>query len=360
MNEKKPNLPGGGNSQAVSTGGSLAADVGSMGLVEKPVWRIAGMPVFIINTLLMVAAVVAIVYAVVDGAGDNGLLLFVGIVYLSLPLWLLYGGLRIVRPQEAIVLTLFGKYNGTLRGPGFFFVNPFSSTFKSEVGQPSTGAANITSTKNAAGDEVTRALASAAANRVSLKAKTLNNDKQRINDLLGNPVIIDTVVVWRIVDTAKAMFNVDNFIEFLSIQCDSSLRAIVSQYPYDLPRDGQSEDKCLRSSSDEVVTRLMADIQKKVEIAGMEILDARITNLSYAPEIAAAMLQRQQASAVVDAKQTIVDGAVDIVQMALKRLSEDNVVELDEERKAAMVSNLLVVLCSNTEAQPVINSGSLY
>jgi len=333
----------------------------NVGVVEKAVWHTSGMPILIINTLLMLGSIAAIVYGFVDGAANNVPLLVTGFVYLLIPTWLLYGGLCIVRPQEAMVLTLFGKYNGTLRGPGFFFVNPFSSAFKSEVGQPSTGAANITSTKAAAGtDDIAKAIASAAANKISLKAKTLNNDKQRINDLLGNPVIIDTVVVWRIVDTAKAMFNVDNFIEFLSIQCDSSLRAIVSQYPYDLPRDGQSEDKCLRSASDEVVTRLMADIQAKVAIAGMEILDARITNLSYAPEIASAMLQRQQASAVVDAKQTIVDGAVDIVQMALRRLSEDNVVELDEERKAAMVSNLLVVLCSNTEAQPVINSGSLY
>jgi regulator of protease activity HflC (stomatin/prohibitin superfamily) len=274
-------------------------------------------------------------------------------------------GLRILRPQEAYVLTFFGKYNGSLRGPGFFFVNPFSTAFKTYSGQPSSAAANTTSAKANTGsaeiDVALNALSGVAhVKRISLKAKTLNNDKQRINDLLGNPVIIDTVVVWRIVDTAKAMFNVDNFIEFLSIQCDSSLRNIVSQYPYDLPKDGQSEDKCLRSASEEVVSRLKADIQTKVEMAGMEILDARITNLSYAPEIAAAMLQRQQASAVVDAKQTIVDGAVDIVQMALRRLSEDKVVELDEERKAAMVSNLLVVLCSNSEAQPIINSGSLY
>jgi len=330
-------------------------------IAEKAVWSMAGMPILVINTLLMLGAIAAVIYGFVDGAADNVLLLVVGFVYLLIPTWLLYGGLCILRPQEAMVLTLFGKYNGTLRGPGFFFVNPFSSAFKSEVGQPSTGAANITSTKAAsASDDISKALASSAARKISLKAKTLNNDKQRINDLLGNPVIIDTVVVWRIVDTAKAMFNVDNFIEFLSIQCDSSLRSIVSQYPYDLPRDGQSEDKCLRSASEEVVSRLMADIQTKVAVAGMEILDARITNLSYAPEIASAMLQRQQASAVVDAKQTIVDGAVDIVQMALRRLSEDNVVELDEERKAAMVSNLLVVLCSNAEAQPVINSGSLY
>jgi len=331
------------------------------GVAEKAVWRMSGMPVLIINTLLMLLSLAAIFYGFFDGAANNVPLLVISFFYLLIPVWVFYCGLCILRPQEAMVLTLFGKYNGTLRGPGFFFVNPFSTSFKSEVGQPSTGAANITSAKAvSASDEISKALASSAASKVSLKAKTLNNDKQRINDLLGNPVIIDTVVIWRIVDTAKAMFNVDNFIEFLSIQCDSSLRAIVSQYPYDLPRDGQSEDKCLRSSSEEVVTRLMSDIQSKVEIAGMEILDARITNLSYAPEIAAAMLQRQQASAVVDAKQTIVDGAVDIVQMALKRLSEDNVVELDEERKAAMVSNLLVVLCSNTEAQPVINSGSLY
>jgi len=330
-------------------------------LTEKPVWRTNGMPVLIINTLLMLGSIAAIIYGFANDPANNIPLIVAGIVYFLIPTWLFYGGLCIVRPQEAMVLTLFGKYNGTLRGPGFFFVNPFSSSFKSDVGQPSTGAANIASTKTpTATDEISKALAAAAAKKISLKAKTLNNDKQRINDLLGNPVIIDTVVVWRIVDTAKAMFNVDNFIEFLSIQCDSSLRSIVSQYPYDLPRDGQSEDKCLRSASEEIVARLMADIQAKVYFAGMEILDARITNLSYAPEIASAMLQRQQASAVVDAKQTIVDGAVDIVQMALKRLSEDNVVELDEERKAAMVSNLLVVLCSNAEAQPVINSGSLY
>ena len=324
---------------------------------EKPVWRTAGMPVLIINTLLVLVSIALIVNGFAGHTVIDVLLLIVGFIYILIICWIFYGGLLILRPQEAVVLTLFGKYNGTLRGPGFFFVNPFSSVFKSAVSQPSSGAANTTSTKTVSGtDEVSHAIA----RKISLKAKTLNNDKQRVNDLLGNPVIIDTVVVWRIVDTAKAMFNVDNFIEFLSIQCDSSLRSIVSQYPYDLPRDGQSDDKCLRSASFEVVTRLMTDIQSKVRIAGIEILDARISNLSYAPEIASAMLQRQQASAVVDAKQTIVDGAVDIVQMALTRLSKDNVVYLDEERKAAIASNLLVVLCSNSEAQPIINSGSLY
>jgi len=323
---------------------------------ERTVWSMAGMPVLIINTLLLFGAIALIVLGAIN---RNVPMVVVGTAYLTVPVWFFYAGLVVLRPQEAMVLTLFGKYNGTLRGPGFFFVNPFSTAFKSEVSQPSTGSANITSTATAT-DEISKALAAWANRKISLKAKTLNNDKQRINDLLGNPVIIDTVVVWRIIDTAKAMFNVDNFIEFLSIQCDSALRAIVSQYPYDLPRDGQGEDKCLRSASEEIVKQLMADIQEKVSVAGIQILDARITNLSYASEIAAAMLQRQQASAVVDAKQTIVDGAVDIVKLALRRLSEDNVVDLDDERKAAMVSNLLVVLCSNTEAQPVINSGSIY
>ena len=333
-------------------------------IVEKKAWSTAGLPILIINTILLLASVAGIIWGFYDGAGDNVALLVVCFIYATLIAWIFYAGCCTLRPQEAYVLVFLGKYNGTLHGPGFFFVNPFSTAFKSDTGQPTSGAANIANPSKSGASSLDQSLSSlgnlGTNKRISLKAKTLNNDKQRINDLLGNPVIIDTVVVWRIVDTAKAMFNVDNFIEFLSIQCDSSLRNIVSQYPYDLPREGQSEDKCLRSASDEVVTRLKEEIQAKVEFAGMEIMDARITNLSYAPEIAAAMLQRQQASAVVDAKHTIVDGAVDIVQMALKRLSEDNVVELDEERKAAMVSNLLVVLCSNSEAQPIINSGSLY
>ncbi|MCL2285690.1 MAG: SPFH domain-containing protein [Firmicutes bacterium] len=333
-------------------------------IVEKKAWSTAGLPILVINTLLLLASIGGIVLGFVNGAGDNVLLLVVCFIYATVISWVIYAGCCTLRPQEAYVLVFLGKYNGTLHGPGFFFVNPFSTAFKSDTGQPTSGAANISKPSKTGISDIDNTLSSlgnlGVNKRISLKAKTLNNDKQRINDLLGNPVIIDTVVVWRIVDTAKAMFNVDNFIEFLSIQCDSSLRNIVSQYPYDLPRDGQSEDKCLRSASDEVVMRLKDEIQAKVEFAGMEIMDARITNLSYAPEIAAAMLQRQQASALIDAKQTIVDGAVYIVQTALKKLSENNVVELDEERKAAMVSNLLVVLCSNSEAQPVINSGSLY
>ena len=187
---------------------------------------------------------------------------------------------------------------------------------------------------------------------------TLNNDKQKINDQLGNPIIIGIVVIWRVVNTAKAVFNVDNYTEYLSIQCDSALRNIVRLYPYDV--SNEDNEKSLRGSSQEVADKLKIEIQSKVEIAGLEILEARITNLAYAPEIAAVMLQRQQASAIIDARQMIVEGAVGMVEMALSKLNENDIVHLDEERKAAMVSNLLVVLCGNRDAQPIINSGSLY
>lgn len=187
---------------------------------------------------------------------------------------------------------------------------------------------------------------------------TLNNDKQKINDSLGNPIVIGIVVIWKVVNTAKAVFNVDNYEEFLSIQCDSALRNIVRLYPYDAT--GEGDEKSLRGSSQEIAEKLREEIQDKVSIAGLEIAEARITHLAYAPEIAAAMLQRQQASAIIDARQMIVDGAVGMVEMALSRLAEHEVVELDEERKAAMVSNLLVVLCGSKDAQPVINSGTIY
>ena len=195
---------------------------------------------------------------------------------------------------------------------------------------------------------------------------TLNNTRQKINDCLGNPVEIGIAVMWRVVDTAKAAFQVDNYKEYLSLQCDSALRNIVRLYPYDTAPnidttgDGMADDGSLRGSSEIVASRIRDEIQQKVSEAGLEILEARITYLAYAPEIAAVMLQRQQATAVVDARKVIVDSAVGMVEMALERLAEKNTVLLDEERKAAMVSNLLVVLCANRDAQPVVNSGSLY
>lgn len=202
--------------------------------------------------------------------------------------------------------------------------------------------------------------------KVSLKIMTLNNSRQKINDRLGNPIEIGIAVMWRVVDTAKAVFNVDNYKEYLSLQCDSALRNIVRIYPYDVAEnidttgDGIADEGSLRGSSEVVAERIRQEIQQKVEEAGLEIIEARITYLAYAPEIAAAMLQRQQASAIVDARKLIVDGAVGMVEMALERLNENHVVELDDERKAAMVSNLLVVLCGNRDAQPVVNSGTLY
>ena len=202
--------------------------------------------------------------------------------------------------------------------------------------------------------------------KISLKMMTLNNSRQKINDCLGNPVEIGIAVIWRVTDTAKAVFNVDNYKEYLSLQCDSALRNVVRVYPYDVAPnvdttgDGVADEGSLRGSSEVVAARIRDEIQKNVAEAGIEVVEARITYLAYAPEIAAVMLQRQQASAIIDARKMIVDGAVGMVEMALDRLNENKVVELDDERKAAMVSNLLVVLCGNRDAQPVVNSGSLY
>ncbi len=269
---------------------------------------------------------------------------------------LCFAGLRVLKPQEALVLTLFGKYVGTLKGEGFYWVNPFCSAVNP--------AANTM--LNQSGDVKSARVMEADGKRISLKIMTLSNNKQKINDCLGNPVEIGIAVMWRVVDTAKAAFNVDNYKAFLSLQCDSALRAIVQVYPYDsapgidTTGDGVADDGSLRGSSEVVARRIKEEIQIRVEEAGLEIVDARITYLAYAPEIAAVMLQRQQARAVVDARKLIVDGAVGMVEMALERLNENGVVELDEERKAAMVSNLLVVLCGNKDAQPIVNSGSLY
>ena len=256
-----------------------------------------------------------------------------------------------------MVLTLFGNYVGTLRGPGFFAVNPLCTAFNP--------ASNTKLSQSGESGGKVKTI-SGSSKRISLKNMTLNNGRQKINDCLGNPVEIAIAVIWRVSDTAKAVFNVDNYMEYLSLQCDSALRNIVRIYPYDsapnvdTTGDGQADEGSLQGSSEVVAQRIRDEIQSKVADAGLEIVDARITYLAYAPEIAAAMLQRQQAQAVIDARTMIVDSAVGMVEMALDRLRENQVVELDEERKAAMVSNLLVVLCGNRDAQPVVNSGSLY
>lgn len=267
-------------------------------------------------------------------------------------------GLRTLRPNEAYVLTLFGEYYGTLYGPGFYHVNPFASAINPAAENALEKAAAANAEAALAGKASTGSVQISTNKRVSLKEITLTNDKQKINDQLGNPVIIGTVVIWHVTDPAKAVFNVDNYVEFLSTQCDAALRNIAREYPYDESEEG--DEKSLRGSSLEVAQRLKEEIQLRVEIAGIEITEARITHLAYAPEIAAAMLQRQQASAIIAARKLIVDGAVGMVEMALERLEDDKVVDMDEERKAQMVSNLLVVLCGSNDAQPIVNTGSIY
>ncbi len=291
--------------------------------------------------------------------------LFVGgFILLFLVAILSLASLRVLKPNEALVLTLFGKYVGTLKGEGFYSINPFCTAInpaaKTKLNQSGdVGSKGLAAASSANSAELTN-------KKISLKIMTLNNNRQKINDCLGNPVEIGIAVMWKVVDTAKAVFTVDNYKEYLSLQCDSALRNIVRLYPYDVAPgvdttgDGLEDDGSLRGSSEIVAARIRDEIQMRVKDAGIEIIEARITYLAYAPEIAAVMLQRQQASAIIDARKMIVDGAVGMVEMALERLSENQLVQLDEERKAAMVSNLLVVLCGNHDAQPIVNTGSLY
>ncbi len=327
-----------------------------------------GMLVLILTTLLLIGSVVLTVLggiAVENGSGP--VILIIGLIIMCFG-WIPYLGLRVLRPQEALVLTLFGKYIGTIKGDGFYFVNPFcvgvNPAAKTQLNQSGDVKTVVRPVVNAQG--VSTTTAEVYSKKLSLKIMTLNNQRQKINDCLGNPVEIGIAVIWRIVDTAKAVFNVDNYKEYLSLQCDAALRNVVRIYPYDVAPnvdttgDGQADDGSLRGSSEIVAARIKEEIQNRVSEAGLEIVEARITYLAYAQEIAAVMLQRQQASAIIDARKMIVDGAVGMVEMALTRLSENKTVELDEERKAAMVSNLLVVLCGNRDAQPIVNSGSLY
>lgn len=321
-----------------------------------------GMMIMILLIVLYAAAIVALVMGT---ASRSVALVSIGLAWVCLG-WIPFLGLKVLKPQEALVLTLFGKYVGTLKDEGFYFVNPFC------VAVNPAAKTKLNQSGDVDAEEKTFAWMKSAnrqeqpSRKISLKVMTLNNNRQKINDCLGNPVEIGIAVTWKVVDTSKAVFNVDNYKEYLSLQCDSSLRNVVRLYPYDVAPnvdttgDGVPDEGSLRGSSELVAERIKEEIQKKVEEAGLQIIEARITYLAYAQEIAAVMLQRQQASAIIDARKMIVDGAVSMVEMALEKLSENEVVELDEERKAAMVSNLLVILCGNRDAQPVVNSGSLY
>lgn len=301
--------------------------------------------------LLFLVSVLAIVFGGIlldSGVTALGAVLLVSGILLVCGAGFLCCGFKVLGPNEAVVLTLFGKYYGTIKADGFYWVNPFCACINPGNSR--------TVTTNANGTTIT----SGGGGKISLKTMTLNNEKQTVNDERGNPILIDTVVIWRVVDTTKAVFNVQNYRTFLSIQCDSATRNIARRYPYDLMEDSDVPEKTLRGSSQEIADMLREDLQNRVVDAGLEIMEVRIRQLAYAPEIAAAMLQRQQAEAVVAARKKIVEGAVGMVEMALEQLKEDNVVALDEERKAQMVSNLLVVLCGSKDAQPIVNSGSLY
>ena len=333
-----------------------------------------GMAALLLTLLGYVVAIALFIYSITLLNADR-LLLGVPLLILSIAYWIagifLFCGLKVLKPQEALVLTLFGDYIGTLKGQGFYWVNPFCTAVNPAAGTKLSQSGDVNSGETGmaallkAGNSSSQT-AESTSKKISLKMMTLNNSRQKINDCLGNPVEIGIAVIWRVTDTAKAVFNVDNYKEYLSLQCDSALRNVVRIYPYDVAPnvdttgDGVADEGSLRGSSEVVAARIRDEIQKNVAEAGIEVVEARITYLAYAPEIAAVMLQRQQASAIIDARKMIVDGAVGMVEMALERLNENKVVELDDERKAAMVSNLLVVLCGNRDAQPIVNSGSLY
>ena len=329
---------------------------------EFEVKHTAGIPMLLLNIVLILAGVAKIIWSIGNLIAGVSVLpviaLVAGIIVLCIAVPLIFAGLKVLKPNEALVLTLFGKYVGTLKGAGYFFVNPFVTAVKPGTEIP--GGINVSLAEGAAGTAANNAMLQLGQNKkISLKTLTMNSGTQKINDLMGNPINIGEVIIWRVVNTAKAVFNVDDYTEFLSIQCDSALRNIVRLYPYDTANEEENE-KTLRGSSHEIAEKLKQEIQNKVDVAGLEIIEARITHLSYSPEIAAAMLQRQQASAIIDARQMIVEGAVGMVEMALSKLNEKDIVNLDEERKAAMVSNLLVVLCGNKDAQPIVNSGTIY
>ena len=263
------------------------------------------------------------------------------------------------------MLTLFGKYYGTIMKPGYFFVNPFAR-YNNPAYDSQSMADLAESSQTGTKSKSSKTGNTRVKKTVSLKRATLDNGTQKVNDALGNPIIIGAVVLWHVEDPTKAVFNVENYTEFLSIQTDSTIRNMARLYPYDVFDDGLGEEttekteQTLRGSSLEIADKMKVELQEKVAFAGLVIEEVRITHIAYAEEIAAAMLQRQQASAIIAARAKIVDGAVSMVKMAIDKLSDDGIVDLDEERKAQMVSNLLVVLCGNKDAQPIVNSGSIY
>lgn len=283
--------------------------------------RAARMNGFLGLALLFVFIAIDI-YALRAGIlSDNiGILWFFIPFTLFIVIWL--SGLTVVQPNEARVLVLFGKYIGSIRDAGFWWANPFASK-----------------------------------NHVSLRIRNFNSEKIKVNDLHGNPVEIAAVVVWQVVDSSRALFDVDNYVQFVDIQSETAIRALTSEYPYDTQVEDQPS---LRGSVQEISERMKHTVQTRLEIAGVTVLEARISHLAYAPEIAQAMLRRQQAQAIIAARQKIVEGAVGMVEMALRSLSEQKIIEFDQDKKATMVNNLMVALVSDREVSPIINTGTLF
>ncbi len=288
---------------------------------EREARALPGYPMLLVLLAITVVGILVLAFGIVDveRAGRGGTF---GVIVAVLLLLLGWRGLTAVNPNEARALVLFGRYAGSLKKQGFWWVNPFSL-------RP----------------------------RISIKVRNFESQKLKVNDHDGSPIEIAAVVVWRVRDTAEALFEVDDYTEFLKVQTEAAIRTLTTSYPYEPHRE---DELSLRGNPHEVGQQLQAEVQSRLEKAGIEVMDTRISHLAYAPEIANAMLRRQQASAVIDARTRIVEGAVSMVQMALEQLSEKHIVALDEERKATMVSNLLVVLCSEHETQPVVNTGTLY
>lgn len=324
---------------------------------EKLLKPMSGGVMLLVCILGWAASIACLVWGccIVETQATAGIVLICLFLALLLLFCILAGGLKIIHPNEARVFTLFGKYYGTIKESGWYYVHPFASSF---------APGRVTTVQTSANGSTTRKTTTVSGPAISLKQQTLDNKKQKVNDVDGNPIIIGAVVIWRVVNPTQAVFSVENYREFLNIQTDSTIRNVARLYPYDsLEEDADGDgvkEKTLRGSSQEIAQVMQQQLQSRVEKAGLEIEEVRITHLAYAEEIAAAMLQRQQAAAIVAARQKIVDGAVGMVKMALDKLGEEEIVVLDEERKAAMVSNLLVVLCGNKDAQPIVNSGSIY
>lgn len=344
-------------------------------ITEKILKPLPGLPILLLNIAGIILSIVLVIWSVVQEEEvmvqtefftemstempDHAMVTLLFSLLVLLPLCCVnFGGLKAVSPNEALVLTLLGKYHGTINQAGYFFVNPFCTAYNptKQIPAPSTSGSITNVTLNKSEDNNNKDKTSGK--KISMKAITLNNRTQKVNDLDGNPIEIAAMVIWKVASPATAVFAVDNYLEFISMQSDSTLRNVASRYAYD--DDGDDTTLTLRGNSEEIALQLQDKLSEKVKVAGLEVLEVKITHLAYAPEIAAAMLQRQQASAILAARRLIVEGAVGMVQQALAKLDQENIVNLDDERKATMISNLLVVLCANKEAQPVVNSGSIY